>query len=328
MQNRREPRFPLQMPTLVSGFDRKGRAFIEQAQTLDISVAGARLTGLSSEVSPGTILAVKQGDRRARFQVLWVGEQRIQSETHLGLRCVEIGGHTQKRILYIEPEVAEQALRRAHLETAGYEVVCRADLREGMEIFQESAFDLLLLDCQSQHGTMELIDFVRQNSPRTRIVLMSDRVGHIPELLLNHSDGFIQKSNSRHELLGVVEEMVGPSDQIRWPLPRLAARYALDVPVRISPHRGDAPVNWEGKCVNISELGLGVQLAQDLALGELLNLQFRLPDSDHDLTPRAMVRRRMGSLYGLEFVSIECTRLEEIRLACQTLSRVSLPQPI
>ncbi len=139
------------MPTLVFGYDRSGRAFMEQAQTLDISIAGARLTGLSSEVAPGFILAVQQGDRRARFQVLWVGEPNTDLEGHIGLQCVEVGGHTRKRILCIEANPSEQALQRSYLETAGYELVCRADWRQGMAVFQESAFDLLMVDVQSGH---------------------------------------------------------------------------------------------------------------------------------------------------------------------------------
>ena len=325
---RREPRFPLQMPTLVFGYDRSGRAFMEQAQTLDISIAGARLTGLSSEVKPGFILAMQQGNRRARFQVLWVGEPHTDLEGQIGLQCVEVGGHTRKRILCIGADPSEQALQRSYLETAGYEVVCRADWRQGLAVFQESAFDLLMVDVQSEHNEPgDFISFVRLNSPRTRLMLLSNNPGRIPEILLNQTDGFIDKSNSRHELLTVVEEMIGAGNQVRWPLARLAARYTLDAPVSISLRRSGLAVGMQGRSTDISELGLGAELAGDLVPGELVGLCFRLPGNDFDLTPLATVRRRLGPHCGFEFVSIEPARLEELRLACQKLPRISLPQP-
>ena len=326
---RREPRFPLQMPILVFGYDRFGRAFMEQAQTLDISSAGARLTGLSSEVSPGFILAVQQGDRRARFQVLWVGQGNGEVEGNIGLQCVEIGGHTRKRVLCIESSPAEEALQRSYLETAGYEFVCCGEWQQGQTVFQESAFDLLMVDVQPASDELgDFIGFVRQNSPRTRVLLLSNSPGRIPEILLNQADGFIDKANSRHELLTVVEEMIGAGHQMRWPLARLAPRYTLDAPVSISCRRSGASISLQGQAADISELGLGAEVPCELAPGELVTLRFRLPANDLDLTPLATVRRRSGSRYGFEFVSIERNRLEQIRLACQKLPRISLPQPV
>jgi DNA-binding response OmpR family regulator len=257
-----------------------------------------------------------------------VGEPHTDLEGQIGLQCVEVGGHTRKRILCIEADPSEQALQRSYLETAGYELVCRADCRQGMAVFQESAFDLLMVDVQSGHDEPgDFIRFVRLNSPRTRLMLLSNNPGRIPEILLNQADGFIDKSNSRHELLTVVEEMIGAVNQVSWPLARLAAHYTLDTPVSISLRRSGLAVSMQGRSVDISELGLGAELAGDLVPGELVGLCFRLPGNDFDLTPQATVRRRLGSHYGFEFVSIEPARLEELRLACQKLPRISLPQP-
>jgi CheY-like chemotaxis protein len=324
--SRREPRFPLQIATLVFGFDRAGRAFMEQAHTLDISSAGIRLIGISSEVAPGSILAVQQGDRKARFQVLWVGDAGSDLAGHIGLQAVEVGGHTRKRILYIDADAAEQALRRSHLETAGYEMVCHAEAAKAIEDLQAAAFDLLLIDVPTEQSGLEaFIEFIRRNSSGTRILLLSKNPGKIPQSLLSQGDGFVQKSESRHELLSVVEEMIGPGNQIRWPLARLAARYSITMPVTVLPRSAG---ELQGKSTDINELGVGIELAADLTLGELVGLRFRLPGGEHDFTPRATVRRRMGPHYGLEFVSIERERLEEIRLACQSLTRLSLPQPV
>ena len=70
MGYRREERIPLQVSALISGLDRCGHAFIQQAKTLDISACGARLSGVTLQIDPGSVVCIQFGNRKARFQVL------------------------------------------------------------------------------------------------------------------------------------------------------------------------------------------------------------------------------------------------------------------
>ena len=233
---RREPRFPLQMPILVFGYDRSGRAFMEQAQTLDISIAGARLTGLSSEVAPGFILAVQQGDRRARFQVLWVGQANTDLEGHIGLQCVEVGGHTRKRILCIEANPAE----------AGFAALLPGDRRLRVRLPRR----LAARPWQSFRNRPSICLWWMFSREATSSGISSAscagiRPAHGSCCSATIRAGFLKSCSTRptdsstkpiraHELLTIVEEMIGAGNQMRWPLARLAARYTLETPVSIS----------------------------------------------------------------------------------------------
>src|SRR3954454_4068986 len=107
MRCRREERVSLRLRTVVSGVDRRGKVFREVADTLDFSTLGARLSGLSSELSPGSIVSLLQGDRCARFRVTWVGQDQTPTEGQIGLHCIEVATSETKRILYVAPETQE-----------------------------------------------------------------------------------------------------------------------------------------------------------------------------------------------------------------------------
>ena len=74
----------------VSGEDRKGRKFSQSAMTLDISTKGAKLDGIGYLTSPGDVIAVKRGWKKARFRVVWVGDAGPQSG-QAGIYLLDIG---------------------------------------------------------------------------------------------------------------------------------------------------------------------------------------------------------------------------------------------
>jgi len=63
----------------VSGEDRTGRKFSQSAMALDISKNGAKLDGIGYLTSPGDVIAVKRGWKKARFRVVWIGDAGPQS---------------------------------------------------------------------------------------------------------------------------------------------------------------------------------------------------------------------------------------------------------
>src|SRR5512140_3469043 len=119
MGYRREQRISLQVSALVSGLDSRGRAFTQKAKTLDISTGGARISGLTCDIDPGSVVSVELGNRKARFQVLWVGEAGTEREGVIGLKCIEVGTHLKKRLLYADDQEFEVELRRGIMEAAG-----------------------------------------------------------------------------------------------------------------------------------------------------------------------------------------------------------------
>jgi hypothetical protein len=67
----------------------------------------------------------------------------------------------------------------------------------------------------------------------------------------------------------------------------------------------------EGYCSDLSEAGIGVLLAADLNVGEVVDLTFALPGSiAWEL--RAVLRFRRGYHYGFEFLSLNVARQQSL----------------
>jgi len=69
---RREPRTPIDLNLLVWGIDIHGERFLQEAHARDISLSGALLSGLETDVRSGDVIGVLCGQRKARFRVVWV----------------------------------------------------------------------------------------------------------------------------------------------------------------------------------------------------------------------------------------------------------------
>jgi hypothetical protein len=90
LPKRREARLPATLSVRVLGIDANGKAFHQAAETVDISVSGARLSGLTAKLNPGDIIGLQSGGQKCRFKVSWVlsaGDSTFQA----GLHCLEKG---------------------------------------------------------------------------------------------------------------------------------------------------------------------------------------------------------------------------------------------
>jgi hypothetical protein len=87
---RSEARLPANLEVRILGIDANGHAFHQPASTLDISLSGARVTGLTAKLNPGDIVGLQSGGGKNRFQVSWIIGNRDGSY-ELGLRCTEKG---------------------------------------------------------------------------------------------------------------------------------------------------------------------------------------------------------------------------------------------
>jgi hypothetical protein len=88
---RRELRLPATLNVRILGIDANGKAFHQPATTLDISLSGARVTGLAAKLNQGDIVGLQSGGAKSRFKVSWVKPNR-DGTWELGLHCMEPGG--------------------------------------------------------------------------------------------------------------------------------------------------------------------------------------------------------------------------------------------
>ena len=71
-ERRREQRTTIDLNLLVWGIDTHGERFLQEAHARDISLSGALLSGLETDIRSGDVIGVLCGKRKARFRVVWV----------------------------------------------------------------------------------------------------------------------------------------------------------------------------------------------------------------------------------------------------------------
>lgn len=91
MGKRREPRLNTPLSVRLWGLDRQGKVFSQYVKTLNIANSGARLYGVTAALETGYIVGVQCGNMRARFMVVWIGEEGSDREGQVGLRSVKNG---------------------------------------------------------------------------------------------------------------------------------------------------------------------------------------------------------------------------------------------
>jgi PilZ domain len=80
-------------------------------------------------------------------------------------------------------------------------------------------------------------------------------------------------------------------------------RYRSEFPVTLTLLSGNEHQFLQAHCRDLSVAGIGVLLAADLMLGEVVRLTFSIPGLEPwDL--RAVLRHRRGYHYGFEFLSL------------------------
>lgn len=70
------------------GIDSVGKAFSQAARTVEISARGARLTGIHC-VQPGEVIGIQYRDQKARFRVVWIGDNGTANAGTVGVECIE-----------------------------------------------------------------------------------------------------------------------------------------------------------------------------------------------------------------------------------------------
>ena len=87
MDRRREPRSQANFAVTIWGVDTKGERFLQEVRVRDVSLSGALLCGIESELRSGDLIGVLYLARKARYRVVWVryddGGEKIQAAIHL-----------------------------------------------------------------------------------------------------------------------------------------------------------------------------------------------------------------------------------------------------
>src|SRR5580658_8354955 len=93
---------------------------------------------------------------------------------------------------------------------------------------------------------------------------------------------------------------------------RLFPRHPLNVPLDLIALRSGVPENLPGRCTDISEAGVGAVVAGEMAVGQQVAVELRLPNVGVPVRARALVRYQSRLRCGLEFVGLSVEQREMI----------------
>jgi TonB family protein len=99
---------------------------------------------------------------------------------------------------------------------------------------------------------------------------------------------------------------------------RRTSRYSVKAPLDVTVLRSGIPDTVPGRSVNVGEGGLAAMVAGELAPGESVAVEIRLPQSENPLRTRALVRHQDKLRYGMEFVGLSPQQQTAIRKWSET----------
>lgn len=85
---------------------------------------------------------------------------------------------------------------------------------------------------------------------------------------------------------------------------RRHVRYCADFPIAVTLLGGDGYKRLDAHCKDLSVAGIGMLIAEELSVGEVVSLNFSLPGASEPWEVRAVLRHRRGYHYGFEFLSL------------------------
>ena len=94
---------------------------------------------------------------------------------------------------------------------------------------------------------------------------------------------------------------------------RVFPRHTINVPLDLIALRSGVPENLPGRCTDLSEAGVGAVVAGELATGQQVVIELRLPNVGVPVRARAMVRYQSRLRCGLEFAGLSVEQREMIR---------------
>ena len=97
-------------------------------------------------------------------------------------------------------------------------------------------------------------------------------------------------------------------------------RYRTDFPVKATVLRDSGYLDLAGRCGDIGHGGMGAVFNAECVKGEVISLEFRLPDASEALIVRSIVRYCKGFLHGLEFLGLTDEQRREIEAFCGQLT--------
>jgi len=97
-------------------------------------------------------------------------------------------------------------------------------------------------------------------------------------------------------------------------------RFPLDVRMTVQVFRNGETSYFWGRSTEFAQDGMGGTLTGELAVGEVVSLEFSLHSSPMPLRVRAIVRYQIGLHYGFEFLTLTAAQRTAVESTCERLA--------
>jgi len=227
------------------------------------------------------------------------------------------------KIMIVDDQPANLQLLRSLGAPLGHTVLAFNDTQEVGPRVESQRFDVVFLGMRQPTLTgLELARRIRSSPPNSQaaIVMLSatDDIGALRTAFGEGADFVIRQPLT----VARIRPMLAAMDSPDWKGKRHTARLPLFTGVRCT----FADRQFSLRSLNISESGILLQPAPDVAVGQEVSLQFNIADVRADLRLRARIVRKEGAdRVGMEFLGLAPEDINAIQL--YVMGRLKVPPP-
>lgn len=109
MERRSESRVDSDVSLRVWGVDTKGERFLQEARARDISLSGALLSGLDTDLRSGDVIGILYAGKQARYRVVWVRYDSTGEKMQVAVHRVAADACPWRDLLASDDNVAPHA---------------------------------------------------------------------------------------------------------------------------------------------------------------------------------------------------------------------------
>jgi CheY-like chemotaxis protein len=218
------------------------------------------------------------------------------------------------KIMAVDDEPQILQLVKTFVEPMGMEVATSTDSRDAVQRINNEVFDGFLVDaCMPNLDGFELAKCIRKSPINAKVpVAMLTGYDDVETMRQGFKAGvtfFLGKPFTRERAVGLFSAMRGAILREKRQHARLPYRTAVGCTLDEAGER-----TFKSESINIGERGMLIAPSGGVEKGQVLRLEFSMPNRKKPLRPRAKVLRRdPPDRIAVQFTAIEPEEVEAIR---------------
>ena len=225
-----------------------------------------------------------------------------------------------KTILCVDDTPYVLQMLEMFLKAVGYETVLASNGRQAISIASSRQLDAVILDYEMPNvNGLEVAQILKQSHPQIPILMYSARLPQTEISAPGVVDAYVEKENPQVLVMELARLLGDPTPiLIRRRFPRYT--FSSTFTLRPSSEQNHGEAVFRGIMKDLAEGGCGGVVNADIVPGEMVTLEFGVPECDVTLALHARVRYRTSELHGFEFVDLTASQQQELRRCVQSLS--------